>query len=592
MAETAAKAEPKSLPYKLLTQTHPSYDAAFYEEITDLYVGGYRIARKAKTYLHQLVNEHAKWYDDRVKTAGYQPFVSQVIDQFVAELFGQPLNVQPAADASDPDSPGKMPDTVYYGQLSQDADGAGHPFVDILRSAMTTALMKGPLLVAIDAPALDPGAQRPANRAVEKDLGLDVCYVYDLPPEALIDWALDERGRFTWCIVHAKDRPRSSPVDNRNITVETFTIWSMTPDGKAAWDRYELPYTDDKPPEEETRVPHVAGDVTSFDRIPIIRRMMPDGFCIGARIGPMQREHYQRRSALISAENKSLVAIPVISLGSEIGAPGGELPSETQQDPGRGKNPVAQFSKAGFTVTGAGDKIYFAEPGGHCYELVDRQLEVLREAMLQVNHQMALAIRPTGKSIGRSGASKEKDGENTEKVLRALGHEVREFAVEIYDTIAQARGEDVVWAAHGLDTFESDDRKDMLEEAILIQQILANIPSATFRKEFVYQAAKKLMPGLGPETMSQIRTELIIAGQEIDEHADLMRDANAGLLIPPDDAGSGGGGGGKGASGGSAGGSNDQGHPKKPVAVSRSVGKQGRPTPTGRQGRDPQGHFD
>ena len=422
-----------------------------------------------------------------------------------------------------------------------------------MRSVMTTALKKGPLLVAIDAPELAPGAQPPQTKSQEKDLGLDNLYVYDLPPEALIDWDLDKHGQFTWCRIHKREKPRTNPNADRDKTVETWTTWRMNA-GYAYRTRHSITYGDEHVPEERTIVPEVASGETSFRRIPVIRRMLPDGFVIGARLGPMQREHYQRRSCLIGAENRSLVAIPVIALGSEIGAMGGELPAQVQQDPSRGNNPVTMFERAGFMVTGSGDKVYFAEPGGHCYELVDRQLESLREAMLQVNHQMALSVKSTGKSVGRSGASKEKDGENTEKVLRALGHEVREFATVIYDTIAKARDEDVVWAAHGLDTFESDQRKDLLEEAIVLEQILVNIPSKTFRAEMVYQVAKKLMPGLGAETIGQIRQELIDNADEIEERAEIMHEQQEATIAATLASGAGGGGAAGGVMGGGGGG--------------------------------------
>lgn len=568
--QTSDREEAKGVLYKTLNRTHPSYDPEFYEEIDDLYIGGYRIQKKNSKYLPAMVNEHQRWHDVRKKTAGFQPYMSQVIDQFVAELFGQPLNVQPAADADNPDSPGENPDREYYDTFALDADGAGNPFVDVMRSVMTTALKKGPLLVAIDAPELEPGADPPTTKLQEKLIGLDKLYVYDLPPEDLIDWEVDRLGQFVWCTIHKAERPRKNPKAERNTIVETWTTWEMEA-GFATWTRYSVEYSEDKKPDERTIVPEVGSGTTSFKRIPVIRRILPDGFCIGARLGPMQREHYQRRSCLIGAESRSLIAIPVVALGSEIGAMGGELPATVQQDPSRGVNPIQQFERAGFMVTGAGDKIYFAEPGGHCYDLVDRQLEALREAMLQVNHQMSLAVKPSGKSVGRSGASKAKDGENTEKVLRALGHEVREFASVIYDTIAKARGEDVVWAAHGLDTFESDDRKEMLEEAVVLEQVLVNIPSETFRSEFVYQAAKKLMPGLGAETMSQIRLELIKNHDEIQERAEILHEQQVAMVEATKLSGAGGGGAGGGAMGGGGGGGPTTGSSKA------GVGKRSRP---------------
>ena len=127
-ADSSVK-ELTGLSYKILSRTHPTYDLAFYEEIDDLYVGGYRIQKNRDKYLPAMLGEHPRWHSIRKATAGFQPYMSQVIDQFVAELFGQPLTISPAADAENPDSPGEFPDREYYDHFALDADGAGNPLV-------------------------------------------------------------------------------------------------------------------------------------------------------------------------------------------------------------------------------------------------------------------------------------------------------------------------------------------------------------------------------------------------------------------------------------------------------------------------------
>jgi hypothetical protein len=333
----------------------------------------------------------------------------------------------------------------------------------------------------------------------------------------MIDWEEDKNG-LVWAIIHQTECPRISPDDNRDTIIETFTVWRIV-DGFATFQRYAIGYKKGvAKPERHTEVPLIDQGITSFRRIPILRLTLPIGLWVGGTIGPLAREHFQRRSALIGSQNRSLCAVPWIKRGTEIGAEGGALPSETQQDPHRGANPVGQFNSKGWIEIGADDGIGFAEPQGHCYELVNAQLRELKDTMFQVCHQMAASI--TGGSstaLGRSGLSKQKDVESTAMVLGELGSRIRSFATLIYRTISEARGEDVVWTATGLDKYEAEDRADVLKESVSLE--LVRIPSVTFKKHYQYDVARRLLGvGINSATLDQIKKEI---GEGVDEEVDL-----------------------------------------------------------------------
>jgi len=496
----------RSLRYDVLCQTNPTYDAKLLEELEDLYVGGYRIAKRANRYLMQMPNEHEAVYGVRCKAASYTPYFGSIVDQFASDLFGQPISIHPAADADNPNTPGEVPDKDFYSGFASDADRQGTSFLDLMKCATTTALKKRCAIVAIDAPEDDPTAPPPETRAEEEQRGTLRLYAYEVPLEQLIDWECDEFGGFTFAILRKKEQRRAGPRSRRDTIVETFTVWTMGDDGNAAWERHEIAYKANDPPKDETLVPVVASGTTSFRRIPLLCLDLPPGLWVGNKIGPQAKEHYQRRSALVTAEYRSMVAIPHVKLGPEITSAGEAMPSEIQQNAGRGKNPVAEFERRGFMVLGKDDAIDFAEPKGHCYELVDRQLNELKDEMYRVNHQMAASVSNKPSSIGRSGLSKQKDHESTAKVLRALGEIVRGFAVQIYETIAEARGENVIWTAHGLDSYEVADRQEVLEEAIQLDAI--QIPSVTFKKAIKYATAQKLLIGVDPNTLATIKDEI------------------------------------------------------------------------------------
>ena len=503
--DPAAPATSSGLTYGTLKQTHPSYSERLFRELEDLYVGGYQIMRRAADYLPKLVNEERPRYDERCSCAAYMPYFGTIVDQFASDLFGQPLSVKAAADAENPQTPGDPPDKTFYPAFEKNCDTRSTAFVDLMKAVLTTALKQRVAIVCVDAP--NTGLIDAASLADEDNAGARNFYCYEVPPAQLIDWEEDDLGEFQWATLRTKERPRESPSLTRDRIVETFTVWTFG-DSKASWARYQITYTEQKPPKDTDTVRLVDGGTSSFARIPLLRLRLPDGLWVGNKIGPLAREHFQRRSALVSAENRNLTSIAVAKLGSEITAPGDAMPSEVQQDPGRAEKLGRALSGKGYLVLGADDEVDFAEPKAHAYEIIDRQLDSLREAMYQVNHQMAASVKPTGSALGRSGLSKQKDQDSTDKVLRALGQFVRQFAVKVYETISKARGEDVVWSAHGLDSYENEDRLVLVQEAQAVSQIVSGIQSETFHVEYESDMARKLKPGLPPETQVQIREEI------------------------------------------------------------------------------------
>ena len=185
-------------------------------------------------------------------------------------------------------------------------------------------------------------------------------------------------------------------------------------------------------------------------------------------IGPQALEHFQRRSSLIGSQNRSLCAIPWVALGSEVGAPHGALPSEAGQNPNRGKDPVGKFAQKGYLELGGEDKIGFAEPLGHCYELVDKQLNSLKDAMFSVTSQMAASI--TGSSstaLGRSGLSKQKDTEATAKVLKN-SLEVTSVRRLLYVlNLGSARGKRYLAGARSRVSYEPEEREQITRRSHL-----------------------------------------------------------------------------------------------------------------------------
>lgn len=494
------------LAYGRMKQRHDDYDGRRMQELHDLYEGGYAVQKRAKDYLRILTSEHQSRYEDRVLTTAYIGYFGQVVEQFTSDLFAQPLSIMTPADDDNPKTPGEPPDD-FYKEFETDCDLRGTAFVDLMKDVMTTALVQRAAFVCVDAPRPDPQVPTPASRAEEEARG-DRLYAYEVSPREVIDWREDDRGGFKWLVINRVEHERESPEELRDDVRECFLVWRMV-GGFAAWQEYEIRYPADKPPKPEASVTPVqeTPQVTKFKRIPILRMRLPKGFWVGNICGPAQKEHWQRRSCLVNAEQRSCVPIPYVKRGPQAPAKGGAIPDDIVDDPQRGTDPVSRFHKDGHVELGSEDEIGFAEPEGKCLAQIAKELDELKDEILRVVHQMAAAVKPSAGAMGRSAQSKQQDGKATALVLRALGRIVREYALLVYRTMADALGHgETHWVANGLDNYEVINREEIIAEAV--SMALIDIPSETFAVTYAQQIAEKLLTGVDPQTLDSIRKEI------------------------------------------------------------------------------------
>lgn len=523
-----------TMTYGVLNQKHDVYDADLYQELHDLFEGGYTIAKRASKYLCMLSNESEARYKERCRLAAYRPYFSQIVEQFASDLFSQPVAVIAAKAEDKPNVPGELPDPDFYTEFEKNVDLQGKPFSELVKEVVTYAMVQRASYVCIDAPRDEEGAP-PKNKAEEKARGLTRLYAYRAPCQQIIDWKDDDEGGFEFLIRKEITQERKGIRGRRDEKTETFTVWTMD-GGIAVYEKYAVTYNakDGPFPKDEDPITRTESGSTNFTRVPILRFLLPNGLWVGNKIGPQAKEHWNTRSALVSAEAKSMVTIPYIKRGSEIGAPGTSLPSETQQDPNRGRDPVGEFNRTGWLPIGADDEVGFAEPVGGCYELVSNQLKDEKDEMFRVNHQMAASTSNTPSALGRSGMSKQKDGEATAKVLRALAAKTKPFVKSIYETVSNARGEkNTPWSVAGLDHYEVDDREQVLEEGVTVDQI--SIPSPTFKIAHKKQLARKILndAGLSPEVWATIDKEIESGVGDEQELGDIKRDATIDQLQNP-----------------------------------------------------------
>lgn len=543
--------------YKLLKTRSPDYDEVTWREVQLLYEGGAKIMRHAADFVPMLDNERSGRYADRLRKVAYIGYLAQIVGSLGSGLFEGGLDVTESIDAAtlekgeqpqDADGAPKTEDDEFWKEFATDADRKGTPFHMVMREAVEQALLKKRAIIACDFP--DPG-KKPESRAEEKQLEADRGYCYVLDLCELVDWEIDDQGRFEFAIIYETTQKRPSPYAPRGLVTHTWTIWTMgereepsadladqyhqavhskdeklakavfdkmqakvgpakAKGDKARWERYSLtvPAAWDGW-QDDLDIPLEAEGESSFGRIPLVQLELPEGLWVGNQLHPMAVEHWCRRSELVGAQGRNLTAVTYVSLAKDDGGLGADaLDGPTK----------SALKEQGVDVVVPGT-MGVAEPAAQAYEVIGKDLAQLKDEMFRIVHQMAKSVDNSASSMRRSGESKKQDKTDEEVVLEALATFVKTAAVEVYETIGEARDEnDVEWTARGLDKFGSVDRAELTAEGQALPLILDAVPSATWKKESIVQFAFKWTPNLPPATQDKIRTEI---GEGVDSHQDL-----------------------------------------------------------------------
>jgi hypothetical protein len=527
-----------SLSFKKLAQQNPENNPETWKRIRLLYKGGYELRRCARLFIEKAPNETQQTYEYRLRRVSYINYFGQVVDYLVAALFEEELSVTAAGDAKDPNTPGELPDKVFWPEFANDADRAKSPFAEVMRRAITQALLFKRGVIYLDFP---PVNRQITNRAQEEKTGAGRGYCWDegLEQQELLDWRIGDDGHWQWAITMRKLVERILPGDERDSYKYRFKCWYME-GGVAKFIVLEskLYKLNEQVTEKDLMIPVDAG-TTSFKRIPIVVLELPDGLWAGNKIGTLSEEHFQRRSDLFGAVGKNLVEIPWYRQGSEIRGVGEALPSAPGEDEKRGDKMMQVFLDKGIVPIGDKDEIGYASPSGRAYDIADKSLQGLKEEIYLTVTAMALSLPNTAAAVGRSGESKKEDSSAAEKVLGALGKHVRQAANEVYSTMSEARNESVVWAVHGCSKFRLNERGELVDEALTLETI--PIPSRTFEKEYKTSLALALVPHASPETRVQIQREIAEGIEENALMADALREAalRAGEQQPVTDEGQG-----------------------------------------------------
>lgn len=487
--------------YEELTNKHPDYDAKEWHKARALHSGGKALLGN-KTLLRELFPKHLaekdKVYEERCKRAFYLPYAAEILNSILAGLFADPLDCK----ISGKEEGVTMPITdKYWTEFFEDCTGPGgceKSWVDFLRDQLLTSLLTKTAWTLIDFPRIpDEFKDQTLTAKQEDDLGLSKAYCVDIAPEMVFDWEEDPNtGELVWVNICHKVRLRTDISDNRKSVTETFTVYY-----RDRWERYQITYDEDKPPQPPDEIPSAGGALHTFGKVPVVRLDVGDELWIANKIMSVAIAHFNLRNALSWAEYKSL--FPVMVAFKE----GQNVLNPLTENPNR---EMSQLVGQGYIMSmAAGDRIEFVGPGSEAYEAAMKDLGILKDEMHRVVHQVAMSVDNTGAAMQRSGDSRALDYKMTALLLYALAKLVKEHCLRVLKLIEVGRKETkpANWVCLGMDSYDQTSLTELMNQANVVDTI--SIPSATFKRLWCFSLAQRLLDaGATQEQLDLIWKEL------------------------------------------------------------------------------------
>ncbi len=525
---------PKVLPFSQLNATHPEYNELEVQKLQLLYEGGAAIEQNASIFIHREIMEgNDAIYRSRLKCVSYRNYFAGVVNDYISGLFAKSFSIMPAGDAEDESTPGEGIDHEseaddFYQDFAADTDLKGHTLSDVLSKVMIEAVTTGRAYIGVDFPKPSIQVQ---NRAEEIEHGLSRAYTICLPTLSVIDWDIDEYGKFKYVILKNVIFPVQSFYQKRTTKVTQFKVWEKDQDtGLVTFKIYEITTKVNKEPKKDDPCTLVDEGEVSFKDIPVLCMDVPTQLWIGGLIGSLCAEHFRRSSSLVHAMNRNCFSIPFYQQGPEIEGSnaGGKAPLNTaSQNPNRGQDNLVAMRAKGFAVGAKGDALSFVEPQGNAYTIIDTQLKELVDAIKDITKVMGTTVSSATKGVARSGASKQMDNHSKELVLTSYAILVKQFAVALYNLVSGGRNEDIIWTAKGMTDFKIVDRDSLIQEITQNQLTKQAVPSRTFYKLESCRLAGELNVNLSP-------AEQLTIQKEITEHFDKLSDEELNPKpIPP-----------------------------------------------------------
>lgn len=487
---------------RILDQLHPSHDLEQLADYDALYRGGKHFEARIERFLPVRPNEPPEVYSFRKKSHHYVPYAGAIVDYFTSWLFTGRLEYRTVEDSK----AGTMGDPPeWFAPLKEDCDTLGTDLTSFFRERMNKILVKRHAWILVDFPVAADG-ERPLSKADWAEQGLDKGYLCALDPECVLDWENDERGELLWVVVKHTDKRRLTIADARTgkgaRVKDTWTVY-----GRETWERYEIEYAEDEPPQPDTIIPlKDSGSVATEGKVPLVHMELDEGLWLMNRLASPQLEQARARNALSWNLQRTCYAMRLFFLEGPLGTPPTHGPA------------------MGMTF-GVNERVEWDAPPSDAFVPYADYTKDLKDEIYRVANQMALGVDNNAAAVGRSGDSKKLDAGLAEVALRALGLVLIAGIERTLGLLSDGRGDDSEWHVSGMDSFSSGDVASLLEAATAYDTLA--IPSKRARVLIHTKVVRAILADASQEDLDKIADE--IESGTTDEEMQAVRDKARGV---------------------------------------------------------------
>lgn len=465
---------------KNLNRRHNVWDAERTERYRAMYEGGDRFRARLREFLPQQPFEPIEQYRLRRQISTYRNYFGPIVDYFGALLFASAPIIQAKRKGSD-EIEVELPE--YYSAFEKDCDRTGTNIIDALKEALSDACVVKRSWIWVQHARDGAELARTSSLADFEKLKAGDSWIRVLKDESVFDWECDDQGNLEWVMVFAEKTKRLSIASERDQVVET---WHHIQKDRV--DVYQLSYKKSDPPADDAEVPLVDSYEHRYKVVPVVCLDLPPALWVGERMESPQLAHYRLTNMQLWGMSRSCYAMPVFKRDSEEATP-----------PTMG---------AGYGIyIGIKESLEWAAPPVDCYTALGEAIKEHKDEIYRITNTMALGVENNSAAVGRSAESKTADARSTVVVMLAFARRVRETIERLYDLIARARSDDLVWDISGLDDFNAEDLPGVVEMFSLIEAA-GGIPSKTFNVEMKAKLAESFLPDLTQEKKMKIREEL------------------------------------------------------------------------------------
>jgi len=518
----APKQATNGIPYGRLKRCHPRLNLGRIRILHALYRGGYHLLGDDAVMdfvFGKIGDESDTIYNERKRRAFYENLFAMVVNQISAGLAQDPCRIAQAKTGKPDDAAEVLddywPDFMKNASVNDDDGSEQRTFDQIERDTVVEALTCGWSWSQVDLPQTpspdDPDNDAPNSLNEQEQSGGLRAYVVTWPTDAVTDWE-EISGRLIWVrtyetIVQSLNPASPRWPDRGGVRTHRWTIWTV--DG---WTRYEIEESLESPLSawnDEREVPVAKSGTHSFERVPWIRLDLCSSgtyLHVGDLIESLCRVYFNRTNGESWQWTQNCFQQLYEFLAPEMAGIDAPI-SNAQMDPGRARK---QRRAPGVVhERGENDKAMYVAPMMDGADVGAQATQNLRDAVLRITAQMALAQDTSGAMLRRSADSKAQDSIPQEIVLGAVGKRLLIHANQVAKLCAIGRGDDPDAAPEleGYERFDVDDASNLINDTVLLDAV--DIPSARYQVEAKFRvAAAHLGDNADQDVLAEIRQQL------------------------------------------------------------------------------------